>query len=168
MDNYIQGSILVIIFTVFIIGMISLSDWKHNENVQAYINENTCDELFILLADWNYGVIQEASYLKCMQDIFPNTENKEWTTGYYYPNAIDMQEYFLDQSCVELGVHILKKHFDYKKATELYNVKCSTPIEHLDLPEIIIERTEKESTETEETWIKSNESNYGKQYEDWK
>jgi len=151
-----------IMITVMVVGSQLAEEYRFNN----YVNDYTCDELGIKISDTESSLMKKAHYEKCMQEELPTP--LDYTGERYYPTRVEIQQYLLTQSCEELGVLILKNGFEYAKATELYNVKCGTPLEHLELPEIVLDVTKEKTITTEETWIKSDESNYGKQYGDEK
>lgn len=96
----------------------------------------------------------ERYYDKCMQDDFPNG----------YPNDLELTKYFSNMKCEDLAVHVIKQKFEYPMASNIRTIKCNTPLDRVELPDIVFEQIN-DIEEIEP--IKSNYSNYGSQYELW-
>lgn len=139
----LTGIVFLIALLVTIFASDAYDGMERTENALTM----TCDELYLESA-YEYRV---AAYKQCVKPIFPD--------GY---DDVDLIEYFGSMECKELGIHIIKKHFEHEEALDIYHVKC--PGEPLNFDDIIFEKSKPDVTP--ENWIKSDESNYGKQYKD--
>lgn len=128
--------------------------------VEAKIRSATCDDLYHNKYWWSrYGYEKQEQRLlgQCVKPYFPDVVGK--------PTDLQAKQYFVKMECPDLAVHILKEHFYLDQAKEVYDVKCNTPLESIELPELTFDFTDPDRTP--ETPKKSDESGYGSQYEKW-
>lgn len=153
---------ITIVFAIIVFSALGVTlGYAYNDaNVVAEVTVNkTCDELYNKSYYWSkpgQTMQNDVLYEQCIKPIFPNG----------YPTELQSKQYFLDMECNDLGVHILKEHFEHELGRDIYEIKCKVPLESIDLPKITFEFSD--TSNSQDTWIKSDESSYGSQYEDWK
>lgn len=99
---------LIIVFMFYII--------QHDYQENIRLEKLTCDELAFEVADEHASSFPEQIYRK--KCIPPELQKA---------SLLEISEYFTKQSCNDLAVHIVKKHFEYKQAQIIYTFKCGDP-----------------------------------------